>query len=250
MKKVKSFKSFINESILLEGRYDSVVGEIIADTMKLVKNSNTPNGTYNGVKIRYTDKEDVPSFFELIEKGQFLEVGEYASEKSQMDIRVNLVLVRDEYPAYEDGFIVSGDAEDESGTIYIEISLDPKEEPQCYAEISTELRDVIRHEIEHLTQRGWNEKEGKFIRSNQAIRKRIAQNPDIRYKYYRLRDEVDANLQGLYAKAKSLKKPFKEVVMDFLNRQTTRGIIPEEKKMEIYNIWKRRASSIGGLPLL
>ena len=250
MEKIKDFECFINENVLLEGRYDSIVGSILSDTMKLIKASDTPDGTYNGIKIRYKDTEDVPSFFELIERGIFLEVGEYSSEKSGMEIRVNLVIVRDEYPAYDGGYIVSGDADDESGTIYLEISLNPERESQYYSEIAAELSDVIRHEIEHLTQRGWNVKEGKFIRSNQGMRKRIALDPSIRYKYYRLRDEIDANLQGLYAKSKSLKKPFRDSIMDFLDKQTRRGIIPEDKKMEIYNLWKRRASSIGGLPAL
>lgn len=250
MKTIKTFGSFIDVFQISEGLYDSIVGDIVSDAMELVKKSNNQEGIYNGVKIRYTERDEVPSFYELIERGSFLPVGEYSSKKSGIELIVNLVIVRDEAPVYPDGYIVSGDADDESAVIYLEISLDPSLEPHIYSSISPELRDVIRHEIEHLTQRGWNEKSGKYIRSNQTARERIEKDPDIRYRYYQLKDEIDANLHGLYSKSKTLKKPFKEVVMDFLDKQTRRGIIPEEKKMEIYNLWKRRVKSLGGLPSL
>ena len=250
MESVKNFKTFISESVLFEGRYNTIVNDIVSDVMDLIKKTNTGEKKYNGIKISYSKSDDVPSFFELIEKGKFLKVGEYRSEKSDVDVTVNLLLIRDEVPVYPGDFIVTGDADDQAATIYVEISLDPASEPNCYSDIVPDLKDVVRHEIEHLTQRGWNEKSGKYMRSNQGARNRIFLNPDLRYKYYKLKDEVDANLQGLYTKAKTLKRPFKDVVMDFLDRQTKMGIIPEERKFEIYNLWRRRAKTIGGLPLL
>ena len=73
----KSFADFISESegFLFEGKYDRLVGQISADAMKLIKDSNTPNGEYEGVKIRYTEKEEVPDFKDLIDDMQFLDVG-------------------------------------------------------------------------------------------------------------------------------------------------------------------------------
>lgn len=254
MLNIKPFKSFINESsvidLISEGRYDSIVGEIVRDTANLIRISNNGKEKFGNVKVRYTAKEAVPSFDELIYDEVFLPVGQYATAKSGIEIDVNLVIVRDEAPEYAEQYQVSGDADIDDSTIYLEISINPEFEPGCYSSIIPELRDVVRHEIEHLTQRGDYEKPGKFMKDNQVMRQRINSDPNLRYKYYKLKDEVDANLQGLYAKAKTLKRPFHEVVMGYLDRQTSRGIIPENKKMEIYNIWKDRASTIKGLPPL
>ena len=251
MANIKSFKSFINESILLtEGRYDSLVGQIVSDTLSLIKRSDNGKETFDGVKVRYTPKDDVPSFFELIENEIYLPVGEYTTERSGVEVIVKLVIVRDESPVYPDAYIISGDADDESAIIYLEISINPEFEPRCYSDIVPDLRDIVRHEVEHLTQRGWNEKPAKFMKQNQVTRKRIEADPNLRYRYYQLKDEVDANLHGLYAKAKTMKRPFSEVAIEFLDRQARKGVIPENKKREIYTIWKKRAALIKGLPPL
>ena len=251
MSNIKSFSSFVNESILvMEGRYDNIVGQIVSDTINLIKRSNNGEETYDGIKVRYTAKDDVPSFYELIENGTYLNVGEYTTERSGIDVTVKLVIVRDELPVYPDAYIISGDADDESAVIYLEISINPEFEPQCYSDITPDLRDIVRHEVEHLTQRGWNEKPNKFIRHNLGAREKIQLDPNLRYRYYQLKDEVDANLHGLYAKAKTTKRPFSDVAMEFLDRQARKGIIPENKKREIYNVWKKRAALIKGLPPL
>ena len=251
MSNIKSFSSFVNESILvMEGRYDNIVGQIVSDTINLIKRSNNGEETYDGIKVRYTAKDDVPSFYELIENGTYLNVGEYTTERSGIDVTVKLVIVRDELPVYPDAYIISGDADDESAVIYLEISINPEFEPQCYSGITPDLRDIVRHEVEHLTQRGWNEKPNKFIRHNLGAREKIQLDPNLRYRYYQLKDEVDANLHGLYAKAKTTKRPFSDVAMEFLDRQARKGIIPENKKREIYNVWKKRAALIKGLPPL
>lgn len=251
MSNIKSFSSFVNESILvMEGRYDNIVGQIVSDTINLIKRSNNGGETYEGIKVRYTAKDDVPSFYELIENGTYLNVGEYTTERSGIDVTVKLVIVRDELPVYPDAYVISGDADDESAVIYLEISINPEFEPQCYSDITPDLRDIVRHEVEHLTQRGWNEKPNKFIRHNLGAREKIQLDPNLRYRYYQLKDEVDANLHGLYAKAKTTKRPFSDVAMEFLDRQARKGIIPENKKREIYNVWKKRAALIKGLPPL
>jgi hypothetical protein len=232
------------------GRYDSIVGQIVSDTINLIKKSNNGKESFNSVKVRYTEKDNVPSFFELIEDDIYLPVGEYTTERSGIDVTVNLIIVRDECPVYTDSYIISGDADSESAIIYLEISINPEFEPRCYSDVVPDLRDIVRHEIEHLTQRGWNAKPGKFIKHNQMVRKRIESDSNLRYRYYQLKDEVNANLHGLYAKAKTTKRPFPDVVMEFLDRQAGRGIIQENKKMRIYNIWKKRAFLVKGLPNL
>jgi len=62
--------------------------------------------------------------------------------------------------------------------------------------------------------------------------------------------EVDANIQGLYAKAKYEKKDFQKVVDDYLTDLVGDQIITQANSKQIYNKWKARAAEIGGLPEL
>jgi len=110
------------------------------------------------------------------------------------------------------------------------------------------MRNLIRHEIEHLTQRGWNTIPSKSMKRNYAQRIKIQADPGIYYKYYKLKDEVDANLHGIYAEAKTRKIPFSEMIVKFLDDRIAKGIVPANKKQEIYTLYKNRAKKIGGLP--
>jgi hypothetical protein len=246
----KSFADFISESedFLFEGKYDRLVGQISADAMKLIKDSNTPSGEYDGVKIKYTERDDVPGFETLIDDMQFLDVGNYLDPDTNLDVFVKLVIVRDEAPTYIQPFILDGNADEDPAILYIELTINPATEPQCYGELAPEMRNLIRHEIEHLTQRGWNTIPAKAMKRNYAQRIKIQSNPENYYKYYKLKDEVDANLHGIYAEAKTRKIPFPEMILKFLDDRIAKGIVPANKKQEIYTLYKNRARKIGGLP--
>jgi len=58
--------------------------------------------------------------------------------------------------------------------------------------------------------------------------------------YFKLEKEIDANLQGMYFKAKKEKRPFKDVIDSYLNAQD----ITSEQKEEILNLWRSRLSAL------
>ena len=86
--------------------------------------------------------------------------------------------------------------------------------------VSFDLKDVIRHELEHLTQDGANLKGGtysknpklvrpsKYMEDDQFIRDMIDAKLLPKSDYFKLEKEVDAMLQGMYFKAKKSRKPF------------------------------------------
>ena len=88
------------------------------------------------------------------------------------------------------------------------------------------------------------------MRGDEKMRVKIRQNPELYYKYYLLPKEVDANIQGLYSKAKTLKKPYQQVVDDYLDSLVDDGIITPKNRMLIYKTWKNRITKIGGIPNL
>ena len=245
MSLVKGFDEF-----LLEGRYDSLTGKISAAVMRKIKETNNGEEYFDGIKVIYGPEDSVPGFIYLIEKGMYINVDYFVDEVSGIDVEVVISIIRDEAPVFERDFILDGETDDQSSVIYIFVQLTPGSEPRVYPEIAVDLRNLVRHEIEHLTQRGWGEIEGKKMRRNEGVRKRINSNPELYHRYYTLKDEIPANIQGLYSEAKTRKLPFKEVVHRYLDKKIEQGVIPPTEKTRIYRLWRAAAQKIGGLPPL
>ncbi len=58
--------------------------------------------------------------------------------------------------------------------------------------------------------------------------------------YFRLPKEIDAMLQGLYLKAKKSKRPYREVIDDYLATQP----IDSDEKENILKVWRSRAKAL------
>ena len=218
--------------------------------MRKIKETNNGEEYFDGIKVIYGPEDSVPGFIYLIEKGMHINVDYFVDEVSGIDVEVVISIIRDEAPVFERDFILDGETDDQSSVIYIFVQLTPGSEPRVYPEIAVDLRNLVRHEIEHLTQRGWGEIEGKKMRRNEGVRKRINSNPELYHRYYTLKDEIPANIQGLYSEAKTRKLPFKEVVHNYLDKKIEQGVIPSTEKTRIYRLWRAAAQKIGGLPPL
>jgi hypothetical protein len=134
---------------------------------------------------------------------------------------------------------VDGGADDEIDYIEVRFEVDPEKLPEFWEEISMNLKDVIRHEIEHLTHgEGEISIPGKRMEDDLLIRKLIDFELLPKSQYFKLEKEVDANLQGMYLRAKKEKRPFKDVIDTYLDAQ---DITPEEKE-KILDLWRSRLS--------
>ena len=63
-----------------------------------------------------------------------------------------------------------------------------------------------------------------------------------RKNYYMLEKEIDAMLQGLYLKAKKTKKPFKDVISNYLD--IAPGLEKKEDKELVLNLWRSRRGAL------
>ena len=108
-------------------------------------------------------------------------------------------------------------------------------------ELSFDLKDVIRHEIEHLTQDGENLKQGKYIPDDGDLRALIDAGLLDKDEYYKLPKEVDAMIQGMYLKAKKSKTPFVDVVDDYF----TKAKVTPEERPKIKDLWNKRLPALG-----
>jgi len=125
-------------------------------------------------------------------------------------------------------------------TIFANFKVNKNKLPQEWSEISMGLKDVIRHEIEHITQA--NPETSKFIDDevDQLTRDSINSKLLPLAYYFKLEKEVDANLQGMYFRAKKEKRPFIDVINDYLDGQK---ITPEQRE-EIMTLWRSRVKAL------
>jgi phosphopantetheine adenylyltransferase len=136
---------------------------------------------------------------------------------------------------------VDGGADDEEDYIEVRFEIDPEKLPEFWEEISMNLKDVIRHEIEHLTHgEGFTSNPDKMMDDDMFIRQMIDMKMLPKADYFKLEKEIDANLQGMYFRAKKEKRPFGDVINTYLDAQ---DITPEQKE-EIMNLWRRRLPAL------
>jgi hypothetical protein len=183
-----------------------------------------------------------------------LYVGEYSDNVSGVDVEVELKFAVTEDGVEKGKFYIDGSAEtdEEFPSIEVQIAVHSEDGERIFSKIQPVLRDLVRHEIEHLTHgnKSASAKQSKVMRGDLAMRGKIKSNPELYYKYFLLPKEVDANIHGLYSKAKTMKQPYQKVVDDYLNSLVDDEIITSKNRDLIYKTWKQRIPKIGGIPTL
>jgi len=201
-----------NTPSLNEGRYDKITNQI----------SST---IFNKWKSDYDNAAEVSRIDQT-----------FNDSNLEIDIDANISFIPN-----SEGLKVDGGADSETGYLQIRFEIDPELLPEYWEEISMNLKDVVRHEIEHLTHgEGPNLNTGKSMEDDELIRKLIDADLLPPAQYFKLEKEVDANLQGMYLRAKKEKRPFKDVIDTYLNAQ---DITPEQKE-EILNLWRSRLRAL------
>jgi hypothetical protein len=184
-------------------------------------------------------------------KGEFeLSVGpddeDIQSNQFEFDLAGVVEITDDEY-SVDGGANAGFDNKGEEITPLLSVSFKIPKNPD-WQKISFDIKDVVRHELEHLTQDGGNVRSSKFMEDDQLIRDLIDADMLPKAQYFKLEKEVDAMLQGLYFKAKKSKSPFKDVVNDYLDIFVDQNTITLEEKEDILNTWRTRRKALS-LPL-
>jgi hypothetical protein len=197
---------------LNEGRYDKIT-------------NNISSAIFNQWKQDYENEVDASRYNQTFE-----------TDDLSIDVDANISFI----PGLGK-LSIDGGANAETGYIEVRFKVDPEKLPDFWSEISMNLKDVIRHEIEHLTHgEGYNENPGKLMSDDQFIRDMINAKILPKAAYFKLEKEIDANLQGMYLRAKKEKRPFKDVIDDYLGAQD----ITSEEKEEILDIWRGRLKAL------
>ena len=238
--------------LIIEGRYDSLVTELSRELLQVVKDSWSAvaheKGEFSGRKIYFKKGETVPNIDDDSEFERIYHI-EVDNQTIPLEFYVHLKVQWIEgFNDYRYGGDTFNDTKRYSADmplIEIRLELDPAEYPQVLSEVAMDLRDVLRHEIEHTTQSGWNTIPSKYLPSDQATRNKInsGQLPTVRY--YLLKKEIPSMIQGLYAKAKKSKQPFSTVVNDYLDIWVRNGSLSDADKTKIIDTWRSYLPKLG-----
>ena len=180
----------LKSNIINEGRYDSISRQLASYTLKGWKDDfehNEPTG-----RVEFAVGPDGDLEYEDL-KFSYKGVAVFAGIQT---------------------YSYNGSAKLISGEIKITYSIPKSMLPQGWEKIYMDLISVIRHEIEHLTQGGINVKPGKEI-LDLPLRRLVIKYPDT-LRYILLPSEKDANVQGLYLKAKKSRRPYAGIVDEYI----------------------------------
>ena len=214
------------EGLINEGRYDKPANEfsnIVFDMFKSIHDRGDKKGEFE-FSVG-PDDEDI------------------YSDQFEFDLAGVVEITDGEYEV--DGGANAGfDTKGEEVTPLLSVQFKIPKNPD-WQRVSFDIKDVVRHELEHLTQDGYNERPGKYMADDQLFRDMIDMDLLPKADYFKLEKEIDAMLQGLYFKAKKSKRPFNSVIDDYLATQP----INAEEKEEILNLWRSRGKALS-LPVI
>jgi len=229
MRHIKPYNLFLNES---RSKWDSLASKLTSAVFKAwIK------GYANGMTtIDYSDQIE---------------------DKLEFDLTATLHITK-KTKGFEIANSTGADGRDEDDDgdfqtpfINIDFIINPDWLPGEWSEVYMYLADVMRHEMEHITQDGidtGNYRKGKPIEDDSELRSLIELGIMPKAQYLMLPKEVDANLQGLRFESKKRKESMIDAVTRYLDTQEQSGTIDGTSREEVLALWRRRAKKIGGIP--
>jgi len=230
MKHVKTYEHFIGEG---RSAYDGLASKLTRSVFnKWVKSYKGGNDTINyGDQIEERGLEfDIEATIHIDKKFKGFEVLDSTGA---------------------DGRDEDDDGDFQTPYIVIDFGLNPEWIPGEWSTVYFHLADVIRHEMEHITQDGidtGNYRTGKPNEDDSELRAYIKMGLLPKSQYLMLPKEVDANLQGLRYEAKKRKESMSDAVNRYLDTQEQGGVINGTEREDVLDLWRRRAKKIGGIP--
>ena len=228
---LNQFAREVAEGVLNEGRYDRLTNQLSRAAFKVFKDAY--------------DRGD--------EKGEFKFIVDHPDEEHDIPSKDFFFDFEGYVEFTDDLYFVDGGADvgldnvgDEIQPI-LNVSFKIPKNPD-WQKVSFDIKDVVRHELEHLTQGGGNLKPGKYVEDDQLVRDLVNAKMLPKSQYFKLGGEVDAMLQGMYFKAKKSRQPFGEILNNYLDIFINNGEITSEEKEDILKVWRSRGKALS-LPL-
>lgn len=201
---INNVKKTMNENLLREGKYDNIVRTIVKDIISIFKHQR--------------DGE-----FGLPEDIRVDELT-YKFPNLQTEFSIFLDLQLD--PSIE-GVDVDAEYYRDDDVIFITIISNPEAKYSILQELTSELNEIVRHELEHIKQ---HEQGYEFPRE--------PKNPE---KYYTQQHELDAQRAGFKRRAKGEKKDFETIVRQWFEKnQHKHKMNPQQAEKVIQKILQEK----------
>lgn len=190
----------INESLIMEGKYDRIVRQIVNDILSVFKTKKV-GGFSLPEDLRETDLYyDYPQF-----KKEF---GVFVNFEQSDDVET---------------FEVDGDLYYNDDTIEILVITNPNSGNEILNDLVNELNEVVRHEIEHIIQYDGGMKRKK--------------EPTDSEKYYMQQHELDAQKAGFKRRARREKNNMETLVRNWFKKYPHKHTLnPEQQERVIQKI--------------
>lgn len=189
----------MSESVLNEGKYDGITRILVRDIITFFKHQRS--GEFSLPED--IGGEDEYSFPNLNKKFSiFLDL--------QLDENVN-------------GFDVDAEYWDDEEIIYLTIISNPNSQYNLLQDLTKELNEILRHELEHVKQydQGYE----------------FPKEPKNHEKYYTQQHELDAQRAGFKRRSKQEKIPFEKVVRDWFEKNKNKyKMTPDQVERVIQKI--------------
>lgn len=206
----------MHETIEISGKYRNLVTQISCLILRQIKVSKHKRLSYDVVLFKEIINRNIPLQFYL---------------GLQTKYSNNLYITGDSY----------NPTEPTSTQIpYIEISIETNASKNHLSRIGLRLANTIRHEIEHITQSGFNTLPGKYLPDDQELRELVNEK-----EYLLLDKEIPAAVRGIHSESLKSKKSFINVLYDYLDRTYLLKKDIEEvasvylNKAKELNLWKK-----------
>ena len=190
----------INESLIMERKYDGIVRRIVNDIISLYKRESF--GEYQ----LPDDLRETESYYDYLELDKQYSLN--LSIKKSEDVET---------------FEVDGDLYYKDAVIDIEILVNPNSGNEILNDLVNELNEVVRHEIEHILQYGTGRKTIK--------------EPTSPYKYYTHKYELGAQRAGFERRSRREKNDMESLVRNWFKKYPHKHrLSPEEQEKVIQKI--------------
>jgi len=193
-------QKYMNESLIMEGKYDGVVRQLVKDVLSVAKFKK---------EGEFTLPEDIS------EKMIYI----FPQLNTSFTIKLNLE-TSDDVKTVD----VDADYYPDEEVIEISIVTNPNLNREILEALHFELNEIIRHELEHIIQ---------FERGDDIPKKE----PKKPIKYYTQPHELQAQIAGFKRRAQKEKKPLEDVIRSwFANNKLKHRLSPKNIEVMINRI--------------
>lgn len=197
------------KDLILEGRYDSLTKKVAKDIMSILTKTQGDLGSDYFI-LPEDDNEEI-------------KYESNAGFKFNVHLVINRVESMEIKGKKQDFFVNTFiDYEDQ---ITMEITISEEFEPYCYERLFYKINEDIRHEIEHYTQKLFDDR-SKSLQNTSDY--------ETTFEHHMDPSEIEALAHGYYRRAKLEKSPFDEIIRNDLNIEIDMGNLTKRESDIIY----------------